>query len=73
MPNTHGNTGAFICLMRHANKQRMFLLRVYDGLCLQEHRLVLDTDDERVFPEPVSVGLGLHSAHYFAPAVAADD
>ena len=71
MPNTPGNTAAFICLMRHGNRQRMCLVRVFYGLCLEVHSLVPDIDDERVFPKPVSVGFGLHSADFFAPAVTA--
>ena len=73
MPNVGGNTGGFICLLRHANKQRMFLLRTCLMLCLQEHGVVLDINEERVFPKPVFVGLRLHSPQSFAPAVAADD
>ena len=72
MPNNGGTTGAFIYLLRHGNMQLMFMLRVCLAHCLEVHRVVLDINDERVFPKPVSVGLGLHSAHCFAPAVAAD-
>ena len=71
MPNTPGNTAAFMCLKEHRNRQRMCLVRVYYGLCLEVHSLVPDIDDERVLPKPVPVGFGLHSAHCFAPAVTA--